>query len=73
MKRTKEERTAVNSIFKLLDDIVTPEVIRIYRNWQMGYITADEAQQAIAHAMYKESIEAPHRRALETYTEIFRA
>lgn len=73
MKRTKEERKTVNYIFSMIDELITPEVIRIYKNWQRGYITADEAQQAITQAMYKESIEAPHRRALETYTEMFRA
>ena len=57
MKRTREERNTVKSIFKLLDDIVTPETIRAYKAWEHGYITADEARIEIANCILKEAIE----------------
>lgn len=62
MKRTKEERATVNSIFKLLDELITPETLKAYKAWERGLITADEARKEIASQILKESIEAPYKR-----------
>ena len=62
MKRTKEERNTVKGIFKLIDELVTPETLRAYKAWERGLITADEARKEIASQILKESIEAPYKR-----------
>ena len=52
---TREERNQANKIFKLIDGCITPEVVKAYKHFTMGYLTADDAIAEITLNMFREA------------------